>query len=55
MRTSRWDLIFIVLLGAVLVLLNETGHMGLLLKLPFITLLGPYVIGRVVGDLPRKA
>jgi hypothetical protein len=49
LKTSLWDLIFILILAGVLIILSETGRMDLLMKLPFITLLIPYFAGRFIG------
>jgi hypothetical protein len=42
------DLIVIVVLGLLLVLLNYTGHIGIMSDYPFIFLLVMYFVGRSV-------
>jgi hypothetical protein len=54
MKSSIWDYIFILLLAAFLLILSATGNMGILIKLPFITIYAAYVIGRYVGFLSNK-
>ena len=42
------DLIVIAVLGAFLILLNYTGHIGIISDYPFIFLLVMYFVGRAV-------
>lgn len=42
------DLIVIAVLGLLLVLLNYTGHIGIVSDYPFIFLLAMYFVGRAV-------
>jgi hypothetical protein len=49
LRTILFDLIFIVVLSAVLIMLSETGKMGSLMKYPFVTIYAAYGIGRLAG------
>lgn len=42
------DLVVIAVLGLLLVLLNYTGHIGLVSDYPFIFLLVMYIVGRAV-------
>jgi len=42
------DLIVIAVLGLLLVLLNYTGHIGIISEYPFIFLLVMYFVGRAV-------
>ena len=49
MKKRNWDILVIVLLGVLLVILNETNNIPALFKFPFVTIYGAYVIGRLVG------
>ena len=51
MKKRSWDILVIVVLGVLLVILNETGNIKILIALPFVTVYGAYVLGRVVGGL----
>jgi hypothetical protein len=51
MKTTIWYAIFLFSLGAILLLLNETGNMHWLQKLPYITIAVAYFIGRFFGEL----
>jgi hypothetical protein len=42
------DLIVIAVLGLLLILLNYTGHIGIMSDYPFIFLLAMYFVGRAV-------
>ena len=48
------DIIFIVVLTVVLIILNEAGKMGSLMKFPFITIYAVYLLGRLGGALAAK-
>ena len=47
---SKWDILVIILFAVVFLLLDELGKIDLLIKLPFITLMVAYTIGRFVGS-----
>ncbi len=53
-KSILFDLIFIVVLSAVLIILNETGKMGSLMKYPFIVIYGAYILGRLAGVVSGK-
>ncbi len=55
LKTILFDLIFIVLLTALLIILNETGKMGALMKYPFVTIYAVYLLGRLSGALQKVA
>ncbi|HXB13331.1 MAG TPA: hypothetical protein VNZ45_15195 [Bacteroidia bacterium] len=50
----KFDIIFIIALGLVLTLLSELKETGILTKLPFVTLLAVYYIGRYASIIPVK-
>ena len=55
LKTILFDLIFIVVLTALLIILNETGKMGSLMKYPFITIYVVYLLGRLAGALSVRS
>lgn len=48
-RARLGDLLFLIGLGILLLLLNETDNFGLLGQYPYIAMLLSYWIGRIVG------
>jgi hypothetical protein len=54
LKTILFDLVFIVVLTALLIVLNETGKMSTLIKYPFITVYSAYILGRLVGILAGR-
>ncbi len=54
-KSILFDLIFIVVLSAVLIILTKTGKMGSLMKYPFVVIYAAYVIGRLAGVLSRRS
>lgn len=54
-KTYILDIVFIVVLGIILLAFTETGNLDYLTKLPFVTLLIVYFIGRFVGSRITKS
>ncbi len=48
-KALKWDVIFIIVLSGFLILLSAIDRMEILIKMPFITIFAPYIIGRYVG------
>ena len=49
-----FDLIFIVVISALLIILNETGKLSSLMKFPFVVIYAAYGIGRLAGVLSGR-
>ena len=49
------DLVFILIVTAVLVLLSETGQLQAVARYPFPVILGAYLTGRIAGELSHRA
>ena len=54
MKSIVLDLVFIIVVTVALIILSETDNLGFLLKLPVITLLAAYLIGRFAGYLSNR-
>ena len=49
------DLIFILVITAVLLILSETDHLKIVAKDPALMVLGAYLIGRLAGELSIRS
>lgn len=54
MKASYFDIVFMVLLAAILLLLNAMNWLDAVMKLPFVAILIGYITGRYVTYLMQK-